>query len=387
MRLEIYSPWSPGSVDDHYLRELISQFRADHGYVANIRVTHSLRAAQIGLTSGDPPDALYTNPGRELYTRWVVAGQMEPLDDVYDHYGLRQALPSGLIDLVSFDDQVWSLPLSVSRSNVLWYNRQVFAANAIQPADLQTFEGWEAAAMKLQAAGITPLAFGSTEPWVIWQLFESILVGSAGPDKYLGLWNGTTDWRGPEVRLALQNLQMMLRYTNPDHSRTEWSQAYRRVIDEQAAMFVMGDWMVREFSNSGFGSYGHTTPPGTAGTFVVWLDAFSQPSGTSHPQVAKEFLAFLGSKPAQEFFNRSRGSGSVCPRLDCDYSGFGIHSRTSLADYETDRLVPSVARAMASSEDWTADFASALQNFLRERNIALAQSELDSACRAAKICE
>ena len=211
---------------------------------------------------------------------------MEPLDDVYAYAGLRQAFPQGLIDLATFEDHEWAIPLSVARSNVLWYSRSILNRNDIQPQDLQTFSGWEAAAKKLQAAGITPLAFGNAEPWVSWQLFEAVLVGTLGPEKYAGLWGGTTDWRGPEVAQALQNFRMMLGYTNPNHARIQWDQGYALLVQHQAAMYIMGDWMLREFSNNAFGDYGWTTAPGTAGSFILWPDSFSLPHGTQHPEVA-----------------------------------------------------------------------------------------------------
>ena len=72
--------------------------------------------------------------------------------------------------------------------------------------------------------------------------------------------------------------------------------------------------------------------------------------------------------------------------MDCDYSQFGPYNRASAADFQADSLVPSFARAMAASEDWTAGFASALRGFLQDRNLDTAQSDLDSACRATRIC-
>ena len=384
--LSMYSAWPPASVDGYYMGELIHRFKQQYAYVADVQVSTSLNSAQIGITIGDPPDVFYVNPGRELLTKWVTAGQMEPLDDVYSHYGLTQAFPPAVVDLFSSDNHLWSMPFSISRSNVLWYNRKIFAANDIRPEDLQTFSGWETAARKLQAGGMTPLAFGSTQPWVSWLLFESVLVGTLGPEKYAGLWNGTTDWRGPEVRQALQNFEMMLQYANPNHSRTDFEQAYSLFIRGQAAMFVMGDWMVGAFSNSGFAGYGWTTPPGTSGTFVLWPDGFSLPAHARHPEVAKEFLAYLGSRSTQEFFNRNRGLGAICARTDCDYSQFGSYNRASAADFQTGSLVPSIARAMSASEDWTTGFSGALRTFLQDRNLGTAQSDLDSACRATKIC-
>ena len=165
-----------------------------------------------------PPDAYAVNIGRGFFTDWVAAGAMEPLDDVYASAGLRQAFPQGLIDLATLDGHQWAVPVSVARSNVLWYSRSILNRNDIKPEDLQTFSGWEAAAKKLQAAGITPLAFGNAEPWASWQLFEVVLVATLGPEKYAGLWDGTTDWRGPEVGQALQNFRLMLTYANPNHA-------------------------------------------------------------------------------------------------------------------------------------------------------------------------
>ena len=387
MTLSVYSAWPPGSVDDYYFGQLATGFEESHDYVSAIKILHSANAAEIGINIGDPPDAFAVNIGRELFTRWVATDQMAPLDDVYEYGGLRQAFPEGILDLASFNGHVWAVPLSVARSNVLWYNRTLLSNHGISPEDLTTFSGWEAAASKLQAVGITPLAFGNAQPWVSWQLFETVLVGTLGPEEYAGLWNGSTDWRGPDVRQALQNFNMMLRYTNSNHARTEWDQAYRLVIQGEAAMYIMGDWMLRDFSNSGFGDYGWTTAPGTTGSFVMWPDGFSLPSKARHPAAAKEFLAYLASRDAQQFFNQKRGAGAVCARIDCDYSNFGPYNQASAADFLADSLVPSVARAMRDSEGWTTDFETALTDYLRSGNMAAAQSDLASACIAARICQ
>jgi glucose/mannose transport system substrate-binding protein len=384
--LSVYSAWPPGSIDDYYFGQLAARFKDEHGYISAIGMQYSANAAQIGINIGDPPDIFAVDIGRGLYTRWVAAGQMAPLDDVYDYEGLRQALPKGIVDLSTFDGHVWAVPLSVARSNVLWYNQTLLAQHGIAPQELQTFAGWEAAAGKLQSLGITPLALGNAQPWVSWQLFETVLVGTLGPEKYVGLWDGSIDWKGADVEQALRNFEMVLRYTNPNHARLDWVQAYGLVVHGQAAMYIMGDWMLREFSNSGFGDYGWTTPPGTVGTFVMWPEGFSLPAATRHPEAAKEFLAYLASRDAQQYFNQKRGAGAVCARIDCDYSNFGRYNQTSAAELLTGSLVPSVARAVVDSEDWTAGFETALTDYLRSDNRAAAQSDLASACIAAKIC-
>ena len=148
------------------------------------------------MLGGDPPDSFQVHMGHELIDTWVIPGYMEPLDDVYAKYGLNNVFPQGVLDIVSYNGHPWSVPVNIHRANVLWYNKSVFTANGIDPSTLATFDGWQAAAEKLKAAGVTPLALGDNAAFASVNLFETVLIGTLGPDKYKGLWLGTTDWSG-----------------------------------------------------------------------------------------------------------------------------------------------------------------------------------------------
>ena len=54
-----------------------------------------------------------------------------------------------------------------------------------------------AAAEKLKAAGVTPLCVGDSGIWATAQLFENTLLGVIGPEKYMGLWDGSVSLRRP----------------------------------------------------------------------------------------------------------------------------------------------------------------------------------------------
>ena len=47
---------------------------------------------------------------------------------------------------------------------------------------------------KLKAAGIPALAVAESEPGFCGHVFENILVADLGPEKYRGLFDGTTGW-------------------------------------------------------------------------------------------------------------------------------------------------------------------------------------------------
>jgi glucose/mannose transport system substrate-binding protein len=276
------------------------------------------------------------------------------------------------------------VPVNIHRSNVLWYNQQVFEDNGIDPASVSTFAGWLAAAEKLQAAGITPLALGDNGPWAAAHLFEVVLAGTLGPDAYKGLWTGDADWSGPEVTEALENFKAMLQYVNADHAALTWDQANQLVIDGKAAMTIMGDWVDGDYVAKGFTGYGWAPPPGTDGVYVALSDTFGLPKDTKNAEAMKAFLGVLGSKQGQETFNKLKGS--ICARTDCDYSSFDAYLQSSAADWQTDTIVPSVVHGAAAKEGWAAAYIDAIGAFVTNQDVAATQAALANACVDAEVC-
>lgn len=156
-------------------------------------------------------------------------------------------MPETLIPLISDGGNIYSVPVNIHRANVLWSNTQILADNGISiPTSL---DEWFAAMDALQAAGVTPLAMG--EQWTAMHLFETIMLSSLGPDKYNGLWDGSTDWGSSEVTAALETFTKVLTYTNSDASSLSWQDASQLVVDGSAAFNVMGDWAQGFFQELG----------------------------------------------------------------------------------------------------------------------------------------
>ena len=134
----------------------------------------------------------------------MAADQLEPLNFLYEENGWLDVMPETLIPLISKDGNIYSVPVNIHRANVLWYNPAVLADIRRRPVP-DHLDEWFAAMDTLQAAGMTPLALG--EQWTAMHLFETILLGRLGPEKYNGLWDGTTDWSCPEVKAGLEDLR------------------------------------------------------------------------------------------------------------------------------------------------------------------------------------
>lgn len=388
-QLEIFSWWTTGGEAAGLLNlfELYNEAYPDVEIInatvaggAGFEAKPALKARMLG---GDPPDSFQVHMGHELIDTWVTTDFMEPLDDIYAEEGWEDVFPAGVLEIVSYDGHYWSVPVNIHRANVLWYNTAVFEENGWTPPT--TFDEFFALAEEMNAAGITPLALGDVGIWASTHLFEVVLAGTLGPDLYNGLWTGETDWNGPEVTQALENMAKMLGYVNADHSALSWDQANDLVIEGSAGMTIMGDWVDADNLAKGFENSGWAPPPGTTGTFVALSDTFGLPKGAPHPEQVRDWLRILGSKAGQEAFNPVKGS--ICARNDCDPNLFGTYLQSAMQDWAKDSIVPSLAHGAAASESWVTLINDVMTAFVTDLDVASAQAGLAQACVDAGVCE
>ena len=387
--LEVFSWWTTGG-EAAGLLNLFEMYNDQFPDVEIINATvaggagfEAKPALKVRMLGGDPPDSFQVHMGHELIDTWVTTEFMEPLDSLYEEEGWVDVFPPGVLAIVSHDDHYWSVPVNIHRANVLWYNQQVFEDNGWTPPT--NFDEFFALAEEMEAAGITPLALGDVGIWASTHLFEVVLTGTLGPEQYNGLWTGETDWNGPEVTQALENMAAMLEHANPDHSALSWDQANDLVMQGQAGMTIMGDWVDADNLAKDFGDSGWASPPGTQGTFVALSDTFGLPQGAPHPETVREWLRLIGSKSGQEAFNPVKGS--ICARSDCDPDLFGPYLQSAMQDWAQDDIVPSLAHGAAASESWVTLINDVMTVFVTDRDVASAQAGLGQACIDAGVCE
>ena len=314
--LEIFSWWTGGG-EAAGLDALIARFTELH---PNVNIINSAVAGGSGVNAkavlttrmlgGDPPDTFQVHAGAELSLLWVKAGRMEPLNDLYEANGWMDQFPEGLLKLISDDaGNIYSVPVNIHRSNVMWYvpaNLESWGVTV--PANFDEFVTTTCPALK--EAGVVPLAIG--ENWTQSHLWESVALSVLGVDGYNGLWNGTTNWTGPEGLQVWTTFSNLLDCANDDMNALTWQDASKMVVDGKAAFNIMGDWAAGYFITDlglepGTG-FGWVPSPGTAGTFMMLSDTFGLPKGAPHPENVRAWLSFLGSAEAQDIFNPLKGS-------------------------------------------------------------------------------
>ena len=290
------------------------------------------------LTAHNPPDSFQGHAGKELLD-YIKAGQVEPIDFIYKQSGFTKIMPKGLLSQISYKGHLYSVPVNIHRANVLWYNPKVLKAAGIS-APPKTWGQFLADLKKVQANApdVTPLALG--EQWTQKHLFETILISTLGPQGWNALWKqgSSGKWASGGVKTAIARFDDLLQnYTNSDAASLTWQDAGKLVIDGKAAFNIMGDWQDGYFSGSLKGGnlhkrpgvdYGWTAVPGTGGVYDWLSDSFTLPKGAPHRDAAVKWLAFLGSRLAQDTFNPVKGS--IPARQDANRKLYGPYLKWAL---------------------------------------------------------
>lgn len=389
-KLEMFSWWTTGG-EEAGLKALYGLYKQDHPAVdivnqavAGAAGSDAKAVLKTRMQGGDPPDSFQVHMGHELTDGYVAADQVEPLDDLYKSEGWDKAFPKGVLDIVSANGHYWSVPVNIHRANVLWYNKKVFADNNLKAPE--SFDDFFKVADALKAKGITALALGDKVEFASAHLFETVLVGTLGPEAYKGLWTGQTKWDDAKVTQALETFKKMLAYVNSDHAALTWDQANDLVIQGKAGMTIMGDWVDADYKAKKFTDYGWANSPGTKGIYDALSDTFALPKGAKDRDNALAWLKLAGSVAGQDAFNPLKGS--IPARVDAGQApGYDDYLKSAIADWKKDTIVPSVVHGAAAKDGWSQTYQDTINTFVTSQDVAATQKALAQACADAGVCK
>jgi raffinose/stachyose/melibiose transport system substrate-binding protein len=178
-----------------------------------------------------------------VLTEQAAAGVLRPVEDLVDP-AVAEALGSGGMSAFTRDGHLYGLPQQVSEV-VLWYNKALFEQAGVDPASLETWDGFLAAVQTFKDAGITPLAVGAKDKWPAHFWWSKLVVRLAGQDAFnqarLGENGGFT--AEPFVKAGEMFLELAaLEPFQEGFLAAAYGDASGYFGDGKAAMHLMGDW-------------------------------------------------------------------------------------------------------------------------------------------------
>jgi glucose/mannose transport system substrate-binding protein len=371
-KLEIFSWWAGD--EGPALQALLDKYNALYPNidVVNATVTggsgvNARAVLKTRMLGGDPPDSFQVHAGQELIGTWVVANRMEDLTPLYKSEGWLTKFPKGLVSLLSTKAGIWSVPVNIHRSNVMWYVPAKLQEWGVTPP--KTWDEFLATCKALQDKGVSaPLVVG--ESWTYQHLWESVALGVLGPVAWGNLWNGTMKFTDPKAVKVWDMFGQVLSYANSDASGLSWQQATDRVINGDAAFNIMGDWaagyMVTTLKKTPGEDFGWVPSPGTRGVFLMLSDSFGLPKGIKDRPATLNWLKLLGSRDGQDIFNPLKGS--IAARLDSDLTKYNAYSQSAAKDWKSNTIAGSLVHGVVAPEAFMSQFGTIMDIYLAAKD-------------------
>ena len=309
----------------------------------------AMSALRARVLSGNAPTAVQLKG--PAIQEWYEEGVLADISAVADAEGWANVLPASIAGHMMCEGTWCAAPVNVHRVDWIWANADVLEANGI--AMPTTWDEFNAAAEKLQAAGIIPLAHGG-QAWQDATVFEAVALGILGAEgfrkAFVELDEATLT--SPEMVAVFDQMRIMRGFVDPNFPGRDWNLATAMVMNGEAAFQIMGDWAKGEFLAAG------KTPgedflcasvPGEGFLYNVDSFAMFDVDGEDN-QAGQALLAkLIVGQSFQKVFNLNKGS--IPARVDVALDEFDSCAHLSAEDMaassEGGSLLPSYAHGMA----------------------------------------
>jgi len=314
----------------------------------DIRVEHSQvehetfkQAIRTYLAASPPPDVLTWFAGNRMRF-FSERGLAADITDVWMENDWEDVMPAGVQRLSAVGDAYYFVPQAY-----YWW-AMYYRTDIYDELGLSVPETWDAFLDNCRAlddAGYIPVTLGSRFGWPAAGWFDYLNMRVNGPEFHIRLLDGLESYESEEVRNTFAHWQQAMDagcfIDNP--AAYNWQEAAEFVIQGEAAMYLMGQFILDVFPEDQaqhldffrFPIIDPALPVGeeapTDGHFIA--------AGSANMEAAKLFAAFLGSREVNELW--AREAGRLVPRTDIDPDIYDATQRKGLdevllrADYIT----------------------------------------------------
>jgi ABC-type sugar transport system, periplasmic component len=254
-------------------------------------VTDLDKTTKIRIASGEFPDVVLipTIPNSDLPKYFA------PLDDL----GLNDRIY--FKDYKAYDGKVYGISAGATTTGIV-YNKKAFADAGITEIPT-TLDEFYAAAEKLKASGVVPLASNFKDQWPLYPWASEV------PSSIAGNANLNNERVNSDAPYQMDNpygqAMTIIRtmhekgYLEPDVNSTNWEQSKKDVASGKFAMYMLGNWVIPQVADSGTTSDNvgfFPFPYDNSGKVNVALApdwGYGVNKDSKHPETAKAFVKWM----------------------------------------------------------------------------------------------
>lgn len=281
-------------------------YQVVHSIVAHEDFKQAIRAY---LSSSTPPDLLTWFAGNRARF-FIDKGLILDISDVWEEQGWNESFSKGWQNMSSVDGKKYFLPTS-------WYWWAVYYRPSVfEKYGLSAPTSWDEFTQvcdTLVANGVKPFTIGTKYRWTAAAWFDYLNMRINGPEFHVNLMLGKERYDDARVKKVFAEWGKMIDkgYFIDDPAAYSWSEAIPFMLDESAAMYLMGDFIRDSYPAEQHGDLDFFRFPIYDASVPIGEDAptdgYFIPANTVNPEGAKELLAYFGSKEVQEFFAEKMG--------------------------------------------------------------------------------
>lgn len=200
---------------------------------------------KVMLRSGNPPDLFSYWAGARVQAL-VDEDRLAPIDGLWTKAKMDKRFAPAVAKACAYNGRKYAIPVT-QHFAAFFYNAKIFRDCGIHVPD--TWPEFLSVCEKLKSKGITPVALGSREKWPAQFWFDYLLLRTAGPEYRRRLMTGAASYTDAQVKKAFSIWKALLDngcfIANPN--AFDWSEASKMVFHGEAAMTLMGTWIIGLF--------------------------------------------------------------------------------------------------------------------------------------------
>ena len=278
------------------------------------------QAIRAFLQAKPAPDVLAWSAGNRA--RFFIArDQIAPISDMWAANNYDDVLAPAFNRLAEYQGEKYFLPTDYYWW-AIYYRPSLFEQVGI--SEPKTWEELLGACDALNEAGITPIAIGNRFKWPAAGWFDYLNMRVNGPEFHQQLTDLEIPLTDPRVKAVFTTWQDLFDHNCflQDAAAYDWQEALDPMIQGQAAMYLMGDFVRESYPDEleddlDFFQFPVINPDVPIGEDAP-TDGFFMSVNAAHPEAAEAFMAYLASQDVQQ--QRLDEQGRLPTRTDLDLS-------------------------------------------------------------------
>jgi multiple sugar transport system substrate-binding protein len=318
-------------------QQAVRKFESEHPDVRvqlNVYDHESYKKAIRNWLTSSAPDVVFWFAGHRM-RQFATPGLLEDVTDLFTPE-MRAAMHPSALDLVTLNGRQYGVPYQHYPVG-LYFRRDVLAdAGIAEPPS--TWSDLVRACERLLARRIEPFAIGTRDLWPAAAWFDYLDLRQNGLAFHMELMQGRVPYTDARVRRVFERWRELVDRGcfSRNHASSSWQESQALLYNGQAAMMLIGNYIVANFPANVEARMGFAPFPlidtGVGRYEEAPMNTLHIPARARNKADARQFLAFAMRADVQEALNRTMLQIPVNTRAAVAEDRFLAQGRALLRD-------------------------------------------------------